>query len=262
MCFFAHSQEEMRKPAEALDLGVIAAMGLGGGGQQQRQQQEKKGGAVMVPGMNEMDMGYSPRMKQSPPQQQQQQFLPSGYRTPTRFPGAASTPCSPRTPRSPAPALSSYGSIDNNQNHSSSPQTHSRAASAFAANRSLSFSADRTCSRAAARTRLYLPGISNLSGWGSADGKLDWGIKGDELSMLRKTPSDRGQQQQQQQQQQVALEPDVSWVQSIVIDGPGGAETDADLDVGGLLRLNPGGRSPWGVAPVDPFFLEHEPLVA
>ncbi|XP_078446600.1 zinc finger CCCH domain-containing protein 47-like [Wolffia australiana] len=54
---------------------------------------------------------------------------------------------------------------------------------------------------------------SRLSGWGSPGGKVDWGVHGDELGRLRRSLSfaDQGA---------VADEPDFSWVQSLVKDGP------------------------------------------
>jgi hypothetical protein len=59
---------------------------------------------------------------------------------------------------------------------------------------------------------------SVLSDWGSPDGRLDWGVQGDELNKFRKSASFafRGQSPTAPVQ---AAEPDVSWVNSLVRDG-------------------------------------------
>jgi hypothetical protein len=86
-------------------------------------------------------------------------------------------------------------------------------ASAFA-KRSQSF-VDRG---ARARSPLVSPAPSVLSDWGSPDGRLDWGVQGDELNKFRKSASFafRGQTPPAPAQ---AAEPDVSWVNSLVRDG-------------------------------------------
>ncbi|KAH7542242.1 zinc finger CCCH domain-containing protein 66 [Ziziphus jujuba] len=68
---------------------------------------------------------------------------------------------------------------------------------------------------------------SNLSDWGSPDGKLDWGIQGEELSKLRKTASFGLRSSGNSYAAAAASsmpttvdEPDVSWVQSLVKDAP------------------------------------------
>ncbi|KAF1869039.1 hypothetical protein Lal_00048319 [Lupinus albus] len=61
---------------------------------------------------------------------------------------------------------------------------------------------------------------SALSDWGSPTGKLDWGVNGDELSKLRKSASfgfrNNGVSSPKAQSEHV--EPDVSWVHSLVRD--------------------------------------------
>lgn len=70
---------------------------------------------------------------------------------------------------------------------------------------------------------------SNLSDWGSPDGKLDWGIQGEELNKLRKSASfgirssggSYGAGQGPTASPMATVdEPDVSWVQSLVVDAP------------------------------------------
>lgn len=64
---------------------------------------------------------------------------------------------------------------------------------------------------------------SNLSGWGSPDGKLDWGVRGDELNKLRKSYS-FGIRHTKNAMKGIdhADEPDISWVSSLVRDVPQG----------------------------------------
>ncbi|KAJ9146807.1 hypothetical protein P3X46_029032 [Hevea brasiliensis] len=67
---------------------------------------------------------------------------------------------------------------------------------------------------------------SNLSDWGSPDGKLDWGVQGEELNKLRKSASfgirSNGSSLATAAVSAPAIlyEPDVSWVQSLVKDTP------------------------------------------
>lgn len=66
------------------------------------------------------------------------------------------------------------------------------------------------------------PRMSNLSDWGSPDGKLDWGVQGDELNKLRKSASFGFRNNSMANPNNVASpsadEPDVSWVGSLVKD--------------------------------------------
>ncbi|KAM1039916.1 hypothetical protein ACFX2I_029171 [Malus domestica] len=67
---------------------------------------------------------------------------------------------------------------------------------------------------------------SNLSDWGSPGGKLDWGMQGEELNKLRKSASfgirSNGSSFPTASSTMPTHvdEPDVSWVQSLVKDGP------------------------------------------
>ncbi|CAA7389438.1 unnamed protein product [Spirodela intermedia] len=69
----------------------------------------------------------------------------------------------------------------------------------------------------------FAPPAPSLSDWASPDGKLDWGIRGEELSKLRKCTS-FGFRSNGNVAAATAKEPDVSWVQSLVKDGGGVAE--------------------------------------
>lgn len=64
----------------------------------------------------------------------------------------------------------------------------------------------------------------NLADWGSPDGKLDWGIQGEELTKLRKCSSFGFRNTTSNfpvaSSDTSSDEPDVSWVQSLVKDGP------------------------------------------
>lgn len=66
--------------------------------------------------------------------------------------------------------------------------------------------------------------MSHLSDWGSPDGKLDWGIQGDELNKLRKSASFGFRNNSPPKTQMMPVnghEPDVSWVNTLVKDaGP------------------------------------------
>ncbi|KAK8994422.1 hypothetical protein V6N11_045514 [Hibiscus sabdariffa] len=68
----------------------------------------------------------------------------------------------------------------------------------------------------------------NISDWSSPDGKLDWGIQGDELNKLRKSASFGFRNNNPATTNMMASdakEPDVSWVHSVVKDvGPTGEQ--------------------------------------
>ncbi|CAL9207477.1 unnamed protein product [Musa hybrid cultivar] len=74
---------------------------------------------------------------------------------------------------------------------------------------------------------------SLLSDWSSPDGKLEWGIQGEELNKLRKSTSFALRSNQATFGGVVASgpnEPDVSWVRSLVKDGLGAGEhQNADM---------------------------------
>lgn len=91
--------------------------------------------------------------------------------------------------------------------------------SAFAKQRSQSF-IDR--GRVAANSPPPMMSSNHLSDWGSPDGKLDWGVQGDELNKLRKSASFGFRNNSPPKTQMMPVnphEPDVSWVNSLVKDG-------------------------------------------
>lgn len=76
---------------------------------------------------------------------------------------------------------------------------------------------------------------SSLSDWGSPDGKLDWGIRGEELNKLRKSASFGFRNSctstlATSTMHAATLEPDVSWVQSLVKDGPSENAVQLSMD--------------------------------
>ncbi|MQL97284.1 hypothetical protein Taro_029963 [Colocasia esculenta] len=107
---------------------------------------------------------------------------------------------------------------------------------------------------------------ADLSSWGSPDGKLDWGIQGEELNKLRKSAS-FGIRSNGMPATMAASseEPDVSWVQSLVKDGPPlpghfiPDQQQKQHQVGGFGELRAQDvLSPW----VEQLYMEQEQLVA
>ncbi|WVY89869.1 hypothetical protein V8G54_035383 [Vigna mungo] len=101
---------------------------------------------------------------------------------------------------------------------------------------------------------------STLSDWSSPTGKLDWGVNGDELNKLRKSASfgfrNNGVTASPMAQHE-HVEPDVSWVHSLVKDVPsersemfGGEKQQYDLS----KEMLP----PW----VEQLYIEQEQMVA
>ncbi|XP_074295016.1 zinc finger CCCH domain-containing protein 66-like [Silene latifolia] len=132
-----------------------------------------------------------------------------------------------------------------------SPVSNARLASF--ANRSQSFIDRSTINRLPDRTP-----PSHLSDWGSSDGKVEWGVHGDELNKLRKSASFGFRTNETAQNPRNEPEPDVPWVQSLVKDGE--PITSAKLSFEEQLKqqyyLNNGGSSripPWA---------EQEPMMA
>lgn len=102
---------------------------------------------------------------------------------------------------------------------------------------------------------------STLSDWSSPTGKLDWGVNGDELNKLRKSASfgfrNNGVTASSPMAQHEHVEPDVSWVHSLVKDVPsersemfGGEKQQYDLS----KEMLP----PW----VEQLYIEQEQMVA
>lgn len=108
---------------------------------------------------------------------------------------------------------------------------------------------------------------SPLSDWGSPDGKLDWGIQGEELNKLRKSASFgfRGNGSSYAAQAAsvpaAADEPDVSWVQSLVKEAPSARPGQFGYEEQHQYHLNSGGSEilpPW----VEQLCVEQEQMVA
>ena len=105
-----------------------------------------------------------------------------------------------------------------------------------------------------------------LSDWGSPDGKLDWGIQGEELNKLRKSASfgfrSNGSSYPAQAASPAAMdEPDVSWVQSLVKEAPSARSGQFGYEEQRHYHLNSGGSEmlpPW----VEQLCVEQEPMVA
>ncbi|CAA7392847.1 unnamed protein product [Spirodela intermedia] len=100
-----------------------------------------------------------------------------------------------------------------------------------------------------------------LSGWASPDGKLDWGVHGDELNKLRKSASfgfrGNGVVRPESTLSAAVDEPDVSWVQSLVKDAP---PVSGGLRIGSFDEFRPSEAfSPWAD---QLLYMEQEQMVA
>lgn len=136
----------------------------------------------------------------------------------------------------------------------------SRAAAFF--KRSQSF-IDRS---AAARLPNASPVPSNLSGWGSPDGKLDWGIQKEELNKLRKSASfglrssgSRFPTTSETSASDSSVEPDVSWAQSP--DSPSVSSRQLAMMENQQYRLNTSRGSETMPTWVDQLYMEQEQIV-
>ncbi|KAA8549417.1 hypothetical protein F0562_001110 [Nyssa sinensis] len=107
------------------------------------------------------------------------------------------------------------------------------------------------------------------SGWGSPDGKLDWGIQKEELNKLRKSASFGIRSSGSSLTTPAALTPatvdelDVSWVHSLVKDAPPvkPGHFDMEDEQHQQYHLNSGGSEtlpPW----VEQLYMEQEQMVA
>ncbi|GAB4827608.1 hypothetical protein Ancab_034491 [Ancistrocladus abbreviatus] len=175
------------------------------------------------------------------------------------------------------PLSSSARKLSPNRLDSSPPKSvaaamlNSRAA-AFV-KRSQSF-IDRGAAASAATLGSFNAGTANLTAasmpaslsyWGSPDGKLDWGIRGEELTKLRKSASFgfRGNNGVKTSAAAAAPfmtlasdEPDVSWVNSLVKDAPPGRGSRKQPygSGNGVLEM----CAPW----MDQLYTEQEQVVA
>ncbi|XP_039063852.1 zinc finger CCCH domain-containing protein 29-like isoform X2 [Hibiscus syriacus] len=100
---------------------------------------------------------------------------------------------------------------------------------------------------------------SNISDWSSPNGKLDWGLQGDELNKLRKSASFgfRNNTPAATTMTSYVDEPDVSWVNSLVKDVTpmGGRSMQQQYNMGKGVRER---LPPW----VEQMYLEQEQMVA
>ncbi|XP_022730221.1 LOW QUALITY PROTEIN: zinc finger CCCH domain-containing protein 66-like [Durio zibethinus] len=108
---------------------------------------------------------------------------------------------------------------------------------------------------------------SNLSDWGSPDGKLDWGIQGEELNKLRKSASfafrssGRNLGNAAPSMSPTSDEPDVSWVQSLVKDTPSAGQFSFEDEQQQQCHLNTG-VAEMLPAWVEQLYMEQEQMVA
>ncbi|XWS28682.1 hypothetical protein CRYUN_Cryun25bG0092200 [Craigia yunnanensis] len=108
----------------------------------------------------------------------------------------------------------------------------------------------------------------HLSDWGSPDGKLDWGIQGEELSKLRKSASfgfrssGSNLANAARSMSPTTDDPDVSWVQSLVKDTPSAGQFSfEEQQQQQQCHLNTGGPEmlpAW----VEQLYMEQEQMVA
>ncbi|KAJ8769485.1 hypothetical protein K2173_002975 [Erythroxylum novogranatense] len=104
---------------------------------------------------------------------------------------------------------------------------------------------------------------SNLSDWSSPDGKLDWGIQGDELSKLKRSSSFGVRSSNNFAARAVELmpsnidEPDVSWVNSLVKDVPPAGTFGAEKQYN-IVKGVSESVSSW----MDPLYIDQEQIVA
>ncbi|KAH9603852.1 hypothetical protein KSS87_005972 [Heliosperma pusillum] len=154
-------------------------------------------------------------------------------------------PSSPVRGGSPLSSMESCGS----------PFSNARLASF--ANRSQSFIDRSTINR--------LPGRmpAHLSDWGSSDGQVEWGVQGDELNQLRKSASFGFRSNGNNNGPNSEIEPDVSWVNSLVKDGhpSSSAKPSFEEQLKQQYYLNSGG-SEMIPAWVEQLYMEQEPMAA
>ncbi|KNA08717.1 hypothetical protein SOVF_160140 isoform B [Spinacia oleracea] len=105
--------------------------------------------------------------------------------------------------------------------------------------------------------------FSHISDWGSPDGKVDWGVQGDELNKFRKSASFayRSSNGNNNSMRGPNGEPDVSWVHSLVKDAPPVNSSSTQHVFEEQYSLNSGMLEripPW----VEQLYMEQEPMAA
>jgi len=123
-------------------------------------------------------------------------------------------------------------------------------------------------SPASSNANMVMP--PHLSDWGSPDGKVDWGVQGDELNKFRKSASFGFRSNgtliggNPTSSKNFSDEPDVSWVQSLVKDAPTATSAPLSFEEQQLeqqYHLSSNGSKmipPW----VEQLYMEQEPMVA
>jgi|UniRef100_A0A2N9HPG5 hypothetical protein len=106
---------------------------------------------------------------------------------------------------------------------------------------------------------------SAFSDWGSPDGKLDWGLQGEEYNKLRKSASfgfrSNGSSYATAAAPATVNEPDVSWVQSLVKDAPPVKPGQLNFEKEQQCHLDTG-DSEMLPAWVEQLYMEQEQIVA
>ncbi|KAJ6803899.1 putative zinc finger CCCH domain-containing protein 33 [Iris pallida] len=271
VCFFAHGPEELRSvDLTAASVGVAGSVGAAAGqlksspsyrersfgmdGYQQKLLDEMSSWPTRTDSFSAATTaapGYSSILASLEPSVRSQ--LLAGYLNSLRSSSATENP------------MSSFG-------HSTANAIMNSRSAAFP-QRSQSFCDRGAVARhpSAPLSPVSGPGGMGISDWGSRSGNLDWGTNGQELNRFRKSASFafRGNRGSASPPKPVPVsheEPDLSWVHSLVKDGPATA-----APVRGGLRRTPmqyqmngvgTGRSemlsPWG----EQMYAEIEQLVA
>ncbi|KAE8726781.1 Zinc finger CCCH domain-containing protein 29 [Hibiscus syriacus] len=163
-------------------------------------------------------------------------------------------------PSSPARSPSPFG-FDSSAAVAATAAVMNSRSTAFA-KRSQSF-IDRCRSGLSAPSNSTTMMSSNISDWSSPDGKLDWGMQGDELNKLRKSASFgfRNNSPAPTTTKDTMMpsnvdEPDASWVNSLVKDvtPAGGPSLQQQYNIGNVRERLP----PW----VEQMYIEQEQMVA
>ncbi|XP_031485800.1 zinc finger CCCH domain-containing protein 66-like [Nymphaea colorata] len=167
-------------------------------------------------------------------------------------------------PSSPVRASSPHLGVDLSCGSSSPMMSPALATAVMNSSRSAAFAkrSQSFCDRGAAGVGLTTPTtLSKLSNWSSPNGKLDWGVQGEELNKLRKSAS-FGIRSSGGASAPKEEEPDVSWVQSLVKDVPPGFGHNRDgvqnSFQGSGVSGSGGSFAPW----VEQLYMEQEQMVA
>ncbi|CAN6469857.1 unnamed protein product [Victoria cruziana] len=168
-------------------------------------------------------------------------------------------------PTSPARASSPHLGVDLSCGSSSPMMSPALATAVMNSSRSAAFAkrSQSFCDRGAAGVvGLTTPSTSSkLSNWSSPNGKLDWGVQGEELNKLRKSAS-FGIRSTGGVSVPKEEEPDVSWVQSLVKDVPPGFGHNRDGRHNSFQGPSVSGSGGTFVPWVEQLYMEQEQMVA